>query len=303
MTLCLIISATAAPLVGTAKKTKVGNDTPNQGINMSGTIKKIEGPEYMELDDQITNLTFDLNNMVMSGGPSENYKIEVVLGLGVDNLDGSYTLSSESSVVIGGIDAEFIEGYVYNIDQYAPSATAVVKVNWDEKYYEFTLTMSAAPAEATKVVVKNATVEIEKHLLFGDTYDYSLNMSGEWINPEDGLTYPVLVEVPVYYPEATEPSEIMSTVTVGDGGDNDPWLGFGEGTLTVTTVNDVVTATGIVENPSTGIAIDITISGSLPTTGIENTTVTIKPVKKIQNGQLIIEKDGVQYNAQGATLK
>ena len=324
MTLCLIISATAAPLIGTAKKTKVGNDTPDQGLtltatgletqlesdgsytlhglavvngdesNMSGTINT--GSAYEELEDQITNLTFDLNNMVMSGGPSTNFEIEVVLGLGVDNLDGSYTLSSESSVVIRGIDAEFIEGYVYNIDQYAPSATAVVKVNWDEKYYEFTLTMSAAPAEATVVVVEDATVEIEKYLLFGDTYDYALKMTGEWINPEDGLTYPVSVEVPVYYPEATEPSEIMSTVTVGDWGDN-------EGTLTVTTVNDVVTATGIVENPSTGIAIDITISGSLHTTGIENTTVTIKPVKKIQNGQLIIEKDGVQYNAQGATLK
>ena len=303
MTLCLIISATAAPLVGTAKKTKVGNDTPDQSINMSGTIKKIESPEYMELDDQITNLTFDLDNMVMSGGPSENYEIEVDLVLGEDNFDGSFTLSSASSVVIKGMKTEFVEGYVYDIDRNAPSATAVVKVNWDEMYYEFTLTMSAAPAEATKVVVKNATVEIEKHLLFGDTYDYALKMSGEWVNEKDGLTYPVLVEVPVYYPEATEPSEIMSTVTVGDGGDNDPWLGFGEGTLTVTTVNDVVTATGIVENPSTGIAIDITISGSLPTTGIENTTVTIKPVKKIQNGQLIIEKDGVQYNAQGATLK
>ena len=303
MTLCLIISATAAPLVGTAKKTKVGNDTPDQSINMSGTIKKIESPEYMELDDQITNLTFDLDNMVMSGGPSENYEIEVDLVLGEDNFDGSFTLSSASSVVIKGMKTEFVEGYVYDIDRNAPSATAVVKVNWDEMYYEFTLTMSAAPAEATKVVVKNATVEIEKHLLFGDTYDYALKMSGEWVNEEDGLTYPVLVEVPVYYPEATEPSEIMSTVTVGDGGDNDPWLGFGEGTLTVTTVNDVVTATGIVENPMAGIAIDITISGSLPTTGIENTTVTIKPVKKIQNGQLIIEKDGVQYNAQGATLK
>ena len=303
MTLCLIISATAAPLVGTAKKTKVGNDTPDQGINMSGTIKKIESPEYMELDDQITNLTFDLDNMVMSGGPSENYEIEVDLVLGEDNFDGSFTLSSASSVVIKGMKTEFVEGYVYDIDRNAPSATAVVKVNWDEMYYEFTLTMSAAPAEATKVVVKNATVEIEKHLLFGDTYDYALKMSGEWVNEKDGLTYPVLVEVPVYYPEATEPSEIMSTVTVGDGGDNDPWLGFGEGTLTVTTVNDVVTATGIVENPMAGIAIDITISGSLPTTGIENTTVTIKPVKKIQNGQLIIEKDGVQYNAQGATLK
>ena len=303
MTLCLIISATAAPLVGTAKKTKVGNDTPDQSINMSGTIKKIESPEYMELDDQITNLTFDLDNMVMSGGPSENYEIEVDLVLGEDNFDGSFTLSSASSVVIKGMKTEFVEGYVYDIDRNAPSATAVVKVNWDEMYYEFTLTMSAAPAEATKVVVKNATVEIEKHLLFGDTYDYALKMSGEWVNEEDGLTYPVLVEVPVYYPEATEPSEIMSTVTVGDGGDNDPWLGFGEGTLTVTTVDNVVTATGIVQNPSAGIAIDITISGSLATTGIENTTVTIKPVKMIQNGQLVIEKDGVQYNAQGATLK
>ena len=303
MTLCLIISATAAPLVGTAKKTKVGNDTPDQSINMSGTIKKIEGPEYMELDDQITNLTFDLDNMVMSGGPSENYEIEVDLVLGEDNFDGSFTLSSASSVVIKGMKAEFVEGYVYDIDRNAPSATAVVKVNWDEMYYEFTLTMSAAPAEATKVVVKNATVEIEKYLLFGDTYDYALKMSGEWVNEEDGLTYPVLVEVPVYYPEATEPSEILSTVTVGDRGDNDPWLGFGKGTLTVTTVNGVVTATGIVQNPMANIAIDITISGNLATTGIEDATVTVKPVKMIQNGQLVIEKDGVQYNAQGATLK
>jgi hypothetical protein len=52
-----------------------------------------------------------------------------------------------------------------------------------------------------------------------------------------------------------------------------------------------------------GIAIDITISGTIISTGLENATVIIKSVKKIQNGQLIIEKDGVQYNAQGAILK
>ena len=112
--------------------------------------------------------------------------------------------------------------------------------------------------------------------------------------------------MPVYYPEATEPSEIMSTVTVGGWGDNDPWLGFGEGTLTVTTVNGVVTATGIVQNPMAGIAIDITISGNLPQgpgTALENATVVIKSIKKIQNGQLIIVKDDVQYNAQGAVVK
>ena len=172
--------------------------------------------------------------------------------------------------------------------------------------FEFRLTMSAAPMEATKVVVENAAIEIEKYLIFGDMYDYSLKMTGVWHNEEDGLDYPVLVEVPVYYPEATEPSEIMSTVTVGGWEDDDPWLGFGEGTLTVTTVGDVITATGIVQNPMAGVAIDITISGSTNNPGLgleENATVTVKPVKMIQNGQLIIKKGDVLYNANGAVVK
>jgi hypothetical protein len=235
--------------------------------------------------------------------------------------------------------------------------------------------------EPTVVVVEDAVVEIEKYLLWGDMYDYALKMTGAWVNPADELTYPVLVEVPVYYPEATEPSEIMSTVTVGGWGDNDPWLGFGEGTLTVTTVDGVVTATGIVQNPMAGVAIDITISGKLPQepvkytvtatvnpaeagtvegageyeenaeatliataaegyefvnwtvageevstdatytftvtadvevvanfkakvgTGVANIQTGIKAVKTIKNGQLIISKDGKEYNAQGAQLK
>ena len=128
-------------------------------------------------------------------------------------------------------------------------------------------------------------------------------MTGEWVNEADGLTYPVLVEVPVYYPEATEPTSILSTVTVGGWGDEDPWLGFGEGELTVTTVDNVVTATGIVENPMSGIAIDITISGNVIPTAVEDATVTVKPVKTIKNGQLIIVRDGKEYNAQGAILK
>jgi hypothetical protein len=167
--------------------------------------------------------------------------------------------------------------------------------------------MSAAPMEATKVVVENATIEIEKYQIFGDDYGYSLKMTGVWHNEEDGLDYPVLVEVPVYYPEATEPSETMSTVTVGDMDDEDgedgPWLGFGEGTLTVTTVDGVVTATGIVQNPMAGVAIDITISGNLQSTGIENTVVSVKSVKTIKDGQLVISVDGVDYNATGALVK
>ena len=267
------------------------------------------GGDWEVYEDEISNLVIDLENLVLIGGPSSAFQVDVYLPLGEYNMsEDSYQLTAESSIAVMGSDATFIEGYAYEIDAFAPSAKAVVRCEWNGMKLEFHLTMTAAPLEATVVVVEDAVVEIEKYLLWGDMYDYALKMTGEWINPEDGLTYPVLVEVPVYYPEATEPSEIMSTVTVGGWGDNDPWLGFGEGTLTVTTENisggsKLITATGIVQNPMAGVAIDITISGTIIPTAVEDATVTVKPVKVIKNGQLIISKDGKEYNAQGAQLK
>ena len=267
------------------------------------------GPDVQIYEDEITNLVIDLDNLVLIGGPSSAFQVDVYLPLGEYNMsEDSYQLTAESSIAVMGSDATFIEGYAYEIDAFAPSAKAVVRCEWNGMLLEFHLTMTAAPLEATVVVVENALVEIEKYLLWGDMYDYALTMSGEWVNPEDGLTYPVLVEVPVYYPEATEPSEIMSTVTVGGWGDNDPWLGFGEGTLTVTTENisdgqKLITATGIVQNPMAGVAIDITISGKIIPNALENVETTVAPVKVIKNGQLIIIKNGVEYNVQGAVIK
>ena len=272
-------------------------------------VEMSEGSEWEVYEDEITNLVIDLDNLVLIGGPSSAFQVDVFLGLGEYNRnDDTYQLLPESSVALFGTDATFVEGYAYEVDAFTPSAKAVVRCVWNGMNLELRLTMTAEPMEATKVVVENATVEIEKYVIFGDVYDYALKMSGEWINPEDGLTYPVLVEVPVYYPEATEPSEIMSTVTVGGWGDNDPWLGFGEGTLTVTTEtlsggDKLITATGIVQNPMAGVAIDITISGTIVPTAVEDATVTVKPVKMIQNGQLIIKKGDAQFNAQGASLK
>ena len=264
-----------------------------------------EEPTYEYVEDVITNMMFDLENMVIIGGPSENFQIDVYLPLGEDNFDGSFMLSSESSVAIMGKDATFIEGIAYEIDPYAPAALVDLVVEWNGAFFQLHLTMSAAPIEATVVVVEDAQVEIEKYHLFGDTYDYALYMTGNWYNEADGLIYPVLVEVPVYYPEATEPTSILSTVTVGGWGDTDPWLGFGEGELTVTTVDNVVTATGIAENPWAGIAIDITISGSLSSTptGVDTIDVEKKAVKVIRDGQMFIIRDNVVYSVLGQVVK
>ena len=263
--------------------------------------------EYEVYEDEITNLVIDYDNMLLIGGPSANIDLEVDVYLSLGDYDRNtdkFALLPESSVAIRGIDATFVEGWA-SVDGIAQTANAVVRCVWNEMNIELHLAMSAAPLEATVVVVENAVIEIEKYLLFGDMYDYALKMTGVW-KDSTGVEYPVLVEVPVYYPEATEPYEMYSTVTVGGMGDEDPWLGFGEGYLTITPEGEKITATGVVENPMAGIAIDITISGSLsqgPGTALENATVVIKSIKKIQNGQLIIEKGGVQYNAQGAVIK
>ena len=258
--------------------------------------------EYEVYEDEITNLVIDYDNMLLIGGPSANLEVDVYLGLGdYDRNTDKFALLPESSVAIRGIDATFVEGWA-SVDGIAQTANAVVRCVWNEMNIELHLAMSAATIEPTVVVVENAAIEIEKVLLFGDMYDYALKMTGTWTDAE-GLNYPVLVEVPVYYPEATEPYEIYSTVTVGGWDDDENWLGFGEGYLTITEEGNKITAAGIVENAWAGIAIDITISGTITPTGLENATVTVKSVKMIKNGQLVIEKDGVQYNAQGAVVK
>ena len=260
-------------------------------------------PVYEVYEDEITNLVIDYDNMVLIGGPSTAFQVDVYLGLGdYDRNTDAFQLLPESSVAIQGTDATFVEGYA-SVDGIDQTANAVVRCVWNGMNIELHLAMSAAPLEATKVVVENAVIEVEKYLLWGDMYDYALKMTGEWVNAEDGLTYPVLVEVPVYYPESTEAYEMYSTVTVGGWGDEDPWLGFGEGYLLITQEDNKITATGVVENPMAGIAIDITISGTLAETGLENATVTVKSVKMIKNGQLIIRKGDVEYNVNGAIVK
>lgn len=264
------------------------------------------GPEYIPIEEEVTDLMIDTEYLTLAG-TGNYYGFEVYLTLGQDNMDGTFALDPENSfVTFGGVDANFIEGYAYDIDLYAPAATAVTRIELDGQYYEVTFYMSNKPVEAIDIVIEDATVAIDTIPMFGDVVEYALRMTANWTNPADGVTYPVLVEVPVYYPEATEPSEIMSTVTVGGWADTDPWLGFGEGYLTVTTVDGVVTVAGLVENTWLGFAANITISGKLsqgPSTGLDDLQVEMNAVKTIKNGQLIIVRDGKEFNAQGAVVK
>ena len=149
-------------------------------VDMSGTIKKTDGPVYTELSDEITNLTIDLENKVVIGGPSKNYEIEVVLGLGEANSDGSYSLASSSTVSIKDMPATFIEGYVYDFNPAVPSVKALIKVDWDGMYYAFTLTMTAEGTGVDNVQVDANAVKLIKNgqlLIHKDGVEYNVQGS------------------------------------------------------------------------------------------------------------------------------
>ena len=265
-------------------------------------------PAPAVVEDTITNLVFDYESTAFIGGPSEAYQVEVFLVLGEDKLNGTWTLSEETAIAVDGEDAIFIEGTVSNIDLGIPAADAVIVAEVGGQLYEFHLNMiGGAPEDAIVIEVADANIKVNKSLqysdpIMGDMYEYSLTITADWTYAEDGLTYPILVEVPVYYPEATEPSDILCAVTVGNIAGN--WLGFAEGDLTITTAEGVVTVKGIVANSGTGVAFDLTISGKLPVeSAVDNVVVDGNIVKTFENGQLVIIKNGVKVNASGAVVK
>ena len=166
-------------------------------IGAAGPVDPTPNPEYYE--DVITNMQFDLENMVIIGGPSKEFQVDVFLVLGEDDGSGQFQLTEESSVAVMGSDATFIDGIAYEIDAYAPAALVDLVVEWNGMLLQFHLTMSAAPMEATVVVVENATLEVEEIKVFEGIYEHAATLTGNWYNEADGLNYPVLVEVPVYY--------------------------------------------------------------------------------------------------------
>ena len=68
----------------------------------------------------------------------------------------------------------------------------------------------------------------------------------------------------------------------------------------------IVTGEGI--QAYNGNIYNLTISGTMPVedepaTSVDNLNGAVAPVKMIENGQLIVIKDGVKFNAQGAVVK
>ena len=265
-------------------------------IYIGGEAYPVE-PEYNVVEDEITNLMIDMESMCIIGGPSAEFGVDVFLALTEQNQDGTWALSDESSVAIQGVDATFIDGYAYDIDVNAPAVKVVLHVEFVGSNYELQIDMTSKP-----VVIEIADAIVSKEEYpdgMGGTYT-NWTMDGQWSDGE--TTYPVLVDMPDFDPTIVE-ADMMVTITIGS------WLevmyGAAEGLVHATVAENVVTLTGTLTSYAAGTW-EVTISGTLPggaTTALDNIDATVAPAKAIVNGQLVITKDGVQYNAAGAQVK
>jgi hypothetical protein len=156
------------------------------------------------------------------------------------------------------------------------------------------ISLSAWEAEAAEydVVITNATVT-------ENTSGYNIDLTGEWEGHD------IKVEV---CDELTAET-ILANFFIDGGIMNDG--DQAEGTVEATVNEGVVTITGTFECLGSGAVYNVTISGTLPVeeepegpaTALENLDTTVAPAKAIVNGQLVIIKNGVQFNAQGAVVK
>lgn len=106
---------------------------------------------------------------------------------------------------------------------------------------------------------------------------------------------------------------VISEIWGYEGAGEYEWVGlvptdysfeWGADIATVTEDGDQYTITGVFMDYTTEEKYEVMITTAKnPATALENVTSTVAPMKAIVNGQLVIVKDGVQYNAQGAVVK
>ena len=158
-------------------------------------------------------------------------------------------------------------------------------------------------SKPVNIEITDATIITEEYPDgMGGTYT-NWTMEGQW---SDGNTsYPVLVDMSAFDPTVAE-ADITISIQIGSW--MDVFYGAAEGLVHATVAENVVTLTGTLTSYTAGTW-EVSISGTLPAdepevpTALDNVDTTVAPAKAIVNGQLVITKDGVQYNAQGAILK
>jgi hypothetical protein len=207
-------------------------------------------------------------------------------GVDVSNMSEAVTIEQEGLVAYVYALLEGSDGNIYNL---TAGGMAPAEAGGDDEPVEpnDTITITAnnltasVPGDGSLLLKANAN-DADKTAIFlslvdGGTkgygeYGYTEYPSGLWPDVENasyGDVYLTLSEdvVAKYYQEGSV--DVFEGTFLGD--DNNLYI--------------------------------LVLRSEAPTVGLENLDTTVAPVKAIVNGQLVIIKNGVQYNATGAVVK
>ena len=163
------------------------------------------------------------------------------------------------------------------------------------------LMYATAAAEPIIINVEGATLTLTEYQISAEETAYELNMISNWVYEEDGLTYEVECLLPTFDPTKESGDYEASFFVRGEGN------AFGmteDAIVSVAKNGNQITLTGEITAYNSNVY-NVTISGTLPSnpTALDKVEVSASAVKVIENGQLIVIKNGVKYNALGQVIK
>ena len=228
-----------------------------------------------------------------------DYNLELTFG--VNTADG--TLMDASTIVFGGevlpivssepVTVEFNEEVQTNVY----TVRVVVEMRDGKVGFEFIMYTAADSGDSTEpvtIAVVGATASVSN--------DGWLVINGTWNE------LPFVLKVAGY--EDTPYKEYTGTqvgeMEFGEWGVTESDFGFADA-VTVIKNGDNLDIMGTFESLSSGTTYNVSVSASFaavdPETAVDNINASVAPAKMIVNGQLIIVKDGVKFNAAGAVVK
>ena len=250
-------------------------------------------------DEDIAYTTVEISNLVVTPYGAydllegdDNYTgISVVLGVDAEGnvIEGSEVTWYGSSLPIMR-STTITKFYSEELATDVYTGKVVVEFYGEPMGLDLTMYNGGGSNEVIDVIITDATFTVDTYPDgMGGTYDV-VDMVAQW---GDGELSAMGLDLEF---------EGFMMISYETEDDFFSWMSY---SATVTTENNVVTIAGEFECMYTGNTYNVNISGQLPGDGlgVENVHVEATSVKMIKNGQLIIIKNGVQYNVNGAIVK
>ena len=253
---------------------------------------------FTQKEPEISYETFVLSNLIIEDNESywllnasDNMMgLSVMLGVNAEDasiMEGSTILFGETELPI--LSSEPL-AWGYNEELAVDTYTARVVVDFMGGKMGLELVMYATLGEPIDLIATDA-------ICVYDENSQILHVNAIWEEKN------IQLEIAgVEYVSEKTYGESWLTIAVGE---EDEYFVVGEPTVVIDGNTFVLTGKFINyegKHPDHNVTISGTLPGNL-TTALDNIDATIAPVKAIVNGQLVITKDGVQYNAAGAIIK